>query len=110
MELLATIEAMKALKRADLDVHIFSDSKYVVDAVNKGWLFNWEKKGFKGKKNIDLWADFLLLYRKYQPKLHWIKGHNNHPQNERCDTLAVEAYHAKGLQVDEAFEDGTSEG
>lgn len=110
MELLATIVAMKALKRPDLEVHIHSDSKYVVDAVNKGWLFNWEKKNFKGKKNVDLWQDFLKLYRRYKPSLHWIKGHNDHPQNERCDTLAVEAYHQRDLKTDRAFEEGLSDG
>lgn len=104
MELLATIIAMKALKRPDLEVHIYSDSKYVVDAVSKGWLFNWEKKGFAGKKNPDLWREFLKLYRQYRPQLHWVKGHNNHPQNERCDTLAVEAGKKRGLKADTFFE------
>lgn len=104
MELLATIVAMQALKRTDIEVHIYSDSKYVVDAVNKGWLFGWEKKGFSGKKNPDLWQKFLVQYRKFKPTLHWIKGHNNHPQNERCDTLAVNAYKEGVLQVDLGFE------
>lgn len=104
MELLATIVAMQALKRTDIELHIYSDSKYVVDAVNKGWLFGWEKKGFSGKKNPDLWQKFLVQYRKFTPKLHWVKGHNNHPQNERCDALAVAAYKNGVLQVDEGFE------
>lgn len=104
MELLATIEAMKALKRDDVDLHLYSDSKYVVDAVTKGWLFNWEKKYFKDKKNPDLWREFLKLYRQYRPQLHWVKGHNNHPQNERCDQLAVQAYKKGPLQVDKGFE------
>lgn len=104
MELLATIVAMQALKRTDIELHIYSDSKYVVDAVNKGWLFGWEKKGFSGKKNPDLWQKFLVQYRKFRPKLHWVKGHNNHPQNERCDALAVAAYKNGVLQVDEGFE------
>lgn len=110
MELMATIVAMKALKRKDLEVHIHSDSKYVVDSVNKGWLFGWEKKGFKGKKNVDLWSEFLQYYKQFKPKLHWIKGHNNHPQNERCDALAVQAYKSGAMLVDEAFENGLSEG
>ncbi len=104
MELLATIVGMQVLKRQDIDLHIISDSKYVVDAVNKGWLFGWEKKSFKGKKNIDLWKLFLPLYRKYKPTLHWVKGHNNHPQNERCDELAVQAYKQGSLAVDQGFE------
>lgn len=104
MELLATIVAMKALKRKDIDVHIYSDSKYVVDAVNKGWLFSWVKKSFKDKKNVDLWKEFLELYRVYKPTLHWVKGHNNHPQNERCDVLAVQAYKKGNLKIDYGFE------
>lgn len=104
MELLATIIGMKALKRQDVELHIFSDSKYVVDAVNKGWLFGWEKKSYKGKKNPDLWQEFLKLYRIYKPKLHWVKGHNNHPQNERCDQLAVQAYKKGDLKIDQGFE------
>lgn len=110
MELLATIVAMKALKRTDIDLHIYTDSKYVSDAINKGWLFNWEKKGYKGKKNIDLWKEFIQLYRQYKPKLHWIKGHNNHPQNERCDRLAVDAYKSGNLAVDHGFEDPLQRG
>jgi ribonuclease HI len=109
MELMATIVALRALRRKDLDVHIYSDSKYVVDAINKGWLFNWEKKAFKGKKNVDLWRDFLVYYREFKPSMHWVKGHNDHPQNERCDTLAVEAYKSGDLDRDEAFEKGMTE-
>ena len=104
MELLATIRGMEMLKKTGLEVHIHSDSKYVVDAINKGWLFNWEKKSFKGKKNEDLWRKFLPVYRKVQPKLHWVKGHNNHPQNERCDALAVNAYKNGTLKIDNGFE------
>ncbi|MDZ7845623.1 MAG: ribonuclease HI [Owenweeksia sp.] len=104
MELLATIVAMQNLRKKDIDLHIFSDSKYVVDAVNKGWLFSWEKKNYKAKKNVDLWKQFLQYYRKYKPELHWVKGHNNHPQNERCDQLAVQAYKKTPLQIDDGFE------
>lgn len=107
---MATIAALQALKRKDLDVHIYSDSKYVVDAVNKGWLFGWEKKDFKGKKNVDLWREFLVYYRHFKPTLHWVKGHNNHPQNERCDILAVEAYKFGSLKPDKAFERGETDG
>ncbi len=104
MELLATIVGMRALKRSDVDLHIITDSKYVVDAINKGWLFNWEKKGFKGKKNVDLWQLFLKEYRRFKPTMHWVKGHNNHPENERCDHLAVQAYKTGSLKIDQGFE------
>lgn len=104
MELLAVIEGLRKLKKTGLTIKIYSDSKYVVDAVNEGWVFGWYKKGFKGKKNPDLWRDFLPLYAKYKPQLIWIKGHNNHPQNERCDTLAVQAALGKELKVDKGFE------
>lgn len=104
MELLAVIEAMKVLRKRNIEVQVYSDSKYVVDAINKGWLFNWEKKNFVGKKNIDLWFEFLKYYRIVKPKLNWIKGHNNHPQNERCDQLAVEASKQTDLKIDNGFE------
>lgn len=104
MELLAVIEALKKLKTPNISVLVFSDSKYVVDAVQKGWVFNWEKKSFKDKKNIDLWIQFLKEYRKHQVKFQWIKGHNDHPQNERCDVLAVSASKNKKLLIDEGFE------
>lgn len=105
MELLATIKAMQAIKIKNAEVHIYSDSKYVVDAVAKGWVFGWEKKGFKDKKNQDMWVEFLKQYRIHTPKLHWIKGHNNHLQNERCDRLAVEASKKPNLKVDQWFEE-----
>jgi ribonuclease HI len=87
-----------------MEVLIFSDSKYVVDSVEKGWVFSWVKKGFKDKKNPDLWRRFLKIYQKHQVKFKWIKGHNDHPQNERCDELAVKAAKKETLQVDEGFE------
>lgn len=104
MELLAVIEGLKALKVEGLEVHITSDSKYVVDSVEKGWVFGWEKKGFAKKKNPDLWREFLKLYRKHKVKFHWIKGHNLHPFNERCDVLATTAAQSKNLLIDEYFE------
>ena len=103
MELLAVIEALRKLKNPNTQVLVFTDSKYVVDSVQKGWVFNWEKKGFKEKKNPDLWIQFLKEYRKHQVQFKWIKGHNNHVQNERCDVLAVEASKAKRLLLDEGF-------
>lgn len=95
MELLAVIIALEQLLRAPLKVLVVSDSKYVVDAVEKGWVMNWEKKNFKDKKNPDLWIRFLKVYRKHRVRFKWIKGHNNHPENERCDTLAVLAAQKK---------------
>ena len=105
MELMAVIDALKKLKSPNTAVKVFTDSKYVVDAITKGWLFNWERTYFKGKKNADLWLQFLQLYRKHQITLHWIKGHNNHPQNERCDALAVEAYKKGKLHQDVGFKE-----
>lgn len=104
MELLAVIVALEQLKKPGMQVLVFSDSKYVVDAVDKGWVFGWVKKGFKDKKNPDLWRRFLKVYKKHQIKFNWIKGHNDHPQNERCDQLAVAAAKKETLLVDEGFE------
>ncbi len=104
MELLAVIEALKKLKNPDTSAIVFTDSKYVADAVEKRWVFNWEKKGFKDRKNVDLWIDFLKEYRKHNVRFQWIKGHNEHPQNERCDQLAVAASKAKSLLIDTGFE------
>ena len=104
MELLAVIIGLNALRFPGSNVTIYSDSKYVVDAVEKGWVFGWEKKRFKDKKNPDLWQQFLVLYRKHNVKFVWIKGHANIPENERCDQLAVAAYKAPNLQIDEYYE------
>lgn len=88
MELMAIIRGLEAIKKAFQNIHIYSDSKYVVDAVGKGWLVRWQKNGFKGKKNADLWRRFLQAYQKHTVTLNWIKGHAGHPNNERCDELA----------------------
>lgn len=103
MELLSVIVALETIKNT-ADVQIFSDSKYVVDSVEKGWVFGWQKKGFKGKKNIDLWKRFLLIYPKHKIKFNWVKGHAGNLYNERCDTLAVEAAEGNNLLVDEGYE------
>lgn len=103
MELKAVIEGLKSLKFEGCKVTVYSDSKYVVDAVNQGWLFDWEKKAFKKKKNEDLWIEFLKEYRKHKVKFTWIKGHNDHPENERCDRLAVDASHLPGLSADKGY-------
>jgi ribonuclease HI len=105
MELLAVIVALETLKFENSQVEIFTDSKYVADAVEKGWVFEWEKTRFKKKKNPDLWIRFLKAYRKHQVKFHWVKGHANIPENERCDKLAVEASHKATLLIDKAYEE-----
>ncbi|WP_046754979.1 ribonuclease HI [Kordia jejudonensis] len=104
MELLAVIVALEKLKYMHTDVKVFTDSKYVVDSVEKKWVFGWEKKGFSGKKNTDLWIRFLKIYRKHIVRFQWIKGHNNHPQNDRCDFLAVNASKKEKLKIDTFFE------
>ena len=91
MELLAVIKGLEAIKWANAEVHVFSDSSYVVNAVNKGWLENWRRKGFAKVKNPDLWVRFLSVSQCHRVTFHWIKGHAGHPENERCDRLAVAA-------------------
>lgn len=103
MELLSVIVALEKLKGGGHNVRIYSDSKYVVDAVEKGWVFNWKKKAFKGKKNPDLWERFLRIYPKNNVKFTWVKGHDGNALNERCDELAVEAALGGGLKDDIGF-------
>ena len=103
MELLAVIVALEQLKRS-CTILVTTDSKYVVDAVSKKWVFSWVKKGFKGKKNADLWKRFLKIYPKHKVSFTWVKGHNDHPQNERCDQLAVAAANSNKLLIDEGYE------
>jgi ribonuclease HI len=104
MELLGVIVGLEKLKNPKTRVLVVSDSKYVVDSVEKKWVLGWEKKGFVDRKNSDLWKRFLVVYRKHQVKFKWIKGHNNHEQNERCDELAVMASMQKQLSVDSFYE------
>lgn len=103
MELLAVITGLEAIKKGGWDVLIYSDSKYVVDAVEKGWLWQWEKKGFKKKKNIDLWKRFIPLYKKHKVKFKWLKGHAGNPENERCDYLAVQSAEQSKLLEDHGY-------
>ena len=91
MELMGVIAGLEALKIPGSKVVLYTDSKYVADAVEKGWVFQWESKAFKNKKNPDLWIRFLRIYRKHIVRFIWIKGHSNNVENERCDQLAVEA-------------------
>ena len=109
MELLAVIRGLETLRRDDIKVKIYTDSRYVSDAVNKGWVFNWEVKRFKKKKNVDLWQQFLELYRKYSVTFIWVKGHASIPENERCDKLAVEASHGEELLEDSGYVDNNDE-
>ena len=108
MELLAVIVGLESIKIEKAQVLIVSDSKYVVDAVEKQWVFSWEKKKFAKKKNPDLWERFLSIYRKHDVRLKWIKGHAGHPLNERCDQLAVEAANGVDLLVDTYYEQQVS--
>lgn len=109
MELLAVIVALEKLKYKQTRVKVFTDSKYVVDSVEKGWVFNWVKKGFKDKKNPDLWKRYLKIHAQHQVKFQWIKGHNNHKQNERCDFLAVNASKKVSPQTDTGYEQSINE-
>ena len=104
MELLAVIIALETLKFDGTDITVYSDSKYVVDAVTKGWVFGWEKKGFAKKKNPDLWKRFLKIYPKHKVEFVWVKGHAGHELNEVADKLAVSAYQEGILEVDEVYE------
>lgn len=105
MELLAVIVALESIKKAGEEVVVYSDSKYVVDAVEKKWLFSWEKTNFKKKKNPDLWIRFLKVFRVHKVSFIWVKGHANNKENERCDTLAVEASEKTNLQTDFWYEE-----
>ena len=104
MELLAVIIGLETLRRDGVAVVVYSDSKYVIDAVKKKWVFNWEKKDFKNKKNPDLWKRFLKIHRNHKVDYQWIKGHNAHPQNERCDRLAHTAAKKSPINIDTYFE------
>jgi len=103
MELLAVIEGLEALKIPGSSAVVYTDSKYVADSVEKGWVFQWESKGFKKKKNPDLWLRFLRIYRKHNVRFVWIKGHANNIENEICDRLAVEAYSKGSLLEDTGY-------
>ena len=103
MELLAVITGLEAIRWTQADVTVWSDSSYVVDAVEKGWVFSWEQKKFAKKANADLWQRFLAVYRRHDVKFVWVRGHNGHPENERCDRLAVAASQGKELLADAGY-------
>lgn len=91
MELTAVIVGLEAVKRHNAEIILYSDSKYVVDSVNKGWVFGWERKNFEKRLNADLWIRFLSVYRRHRVTFVWVKGHADNPMNNRCDQLAVAA-------------------
>ena len=104
MELLAVIIGLESLKKNNETVVVYSDSKYVVDAVEKKWVFSWEKTNFNKKKNPDLWIRFLKIYRQHNIAFKWVKGHSNNVENNRCDFLAVEASEGVNLETDDWYE------
>ena len=103
MELLAVIKGLEAIHWHNAAVEVWSDSTYVVKAITEGWLEGWARKGFAKVKNPDLWQRFLPLYRRHRVCFHWLKGHAGHPENERCDALAVAASHAPDLHEDTGY-------
>lgn len=104
MELLAVIIGLETLKKPGLEVDIYTDSRYVQQAVMQRWVFGWQKKGFKDKKNPDLWRRYLAVHAKHRITIHWVKGHAGNPENERCDYLATTAAREDAFQVDEGYE------
>lgn len=108
MELLAVIIALEAMKKDGLDIVVYTDSKYVEQAISKRWVFAWEKKGYKDKKNVDLWKRLLPLYRKHRVQFKWVKGHAGVPENERCDFLATTAAKESPIHIDTPYEKGLS--
>ncbi len=104
MELLAVITGLEALKQMGEEVTVTSDSKYVVDAINQKWIFGWIKKDWKGVKNSDLWKRFFIVYKKHKVTMKWIKGHNDHSENELCDLLATTAADSGQLHIDTWYE------
>ncbi|MCC6720590.1 MAG: ribonuclease HI [Bacteroidia bacterium] len=103
MELMAVIAALKALKKDNLNIEIFTDSKYVMDAFEKKWIDSWQKKGFKNVKNPDLWKILIVLYKKHDITFKWVKGHSGNKYNERCDYLATIAADGNNLKEDEQY-------
>jgi ribonuclease HI len=104
MELMAVCVGLESIKKINQEITVFSDSKYVIDSIEKKWVFGWVKKGFAGKKNKDLWLRYLQSHKIHQVKFVWVKGHAGHPENERCDELAVIASKGKDLKIDTVFE------
>ena len=106
MELMGVIAALEALKKENQLIQIYTDSNYIVNAVEQGWIWSWIKKDFKAKKNKDLWIRFIPLYKKHTIKFQWVKGHHISPENNRCDELATQAADGNNLLIDEGYEKG----
>lgn len=106
MELMAVIAGLEAITKTDCEVTIYADSQYVVNAVEKGWVFNWQKKNYKGKANKDLWERFLKVYKLHKVNFVWVKGHAGNPENERCDELAVNSADGGDWNIDHGYEGG----
>ena len=108
MELMAVIAGLEAITKTGILITVYSDSKYVVEAVKQGWIWGWEKKDFKKKANPDLWKRYIKIHKKFEPKFVWIKGHAGHPENERCDRLAVRAAQSAELLEDTGYEESAA--
>ena len=104
MELMGVITGLEAIKNEGQEINIYSDSKYVIDPIEKKWLIGWQKKDFKEKKNPDLWKRLIPLLKKHKVTFHWVRGHAGHAENERCDELAVAACTNSMLLIDHAYE------
>ena len=104
MELMGVIVALEAMKKEGQDITIYTDSQYLVNSIEKGWLWNWVKTGFKDKKNKDLWMRFIPAFKKHRVKMVWVKGHASNPLNNRCDELATFAADNGPWLIDEGFE------
>ena len=107
MEIMAVIKGLEAL-RETCNVNLYSDSKYVIDAITLGWVYKWEANCWMRNKkdkavNVDLWEQLLVLLDEHNVEFHWVKGHAGHPENERCDKLAVSAYQGENLEEDEGY-------
>lgn len=104
MELMGVITGLEAIKNEGQEINIYSDSKYVIDPIEKKWLIGWQKKDFKDKKNPDLWKRLIPLLKKHKVTFHWVRGHAGHAENERCDELAVAACTNSMLLIDQGYE------
>lgn len=110
MELMAVIAGLEALNKEGLDITVYTDSKYVCEAIEKRWIYGWMQKSFAGKKNADLWMRLMRSYAKHKIKFVWIKGHAGHPENERCDALAQSSADVPHLPADTGYESQSQSG